>query len=206
MCTILLTWVLLMQAVLITQNSTKRAPIGRVRVRARVFQGQGAARRGGAGGGGRPSNGRQRVWGRSRSLRSMPAAGPAAGPAASSWPLLRRRRGSATTMPATAHRSRFRLAQLRRHTAVGPGWRMYLGGGNGASTKGGYAQEEIQVQRLYDLIEDKMAEYHTTGVAFGICRGAQSALRAFGSAQSLPFSWPFHTSSLCTLTPAACYC
>ena len=90
-------------------------------------------------------------------------------------------------MPALAHpSSRGRLAQLCRHTAACPivsptnGRQIYLGVG------GGTDGDALEIQRIYNLIEEKMSEYHTTGVAFGICRGAESALRAFGSAQSLP--------------------
>ena len=41
-------------------------------------------------------------------------------------------------------------------------------------------EDPLMLDELSCLIEAKMAEYRTTGVAFGICRDGSAACRAFG--------------------------
>ena len=58
----------------------------------------------------------------------------------------------------------------------------------GVTGVAGGGRGKTELNGIYSLIEEKMAEYNTTGVAFGVYRNGWSTFRGFGSKQKLPRS------------------
>lgn len=73
------------------------------------------------------------------------------------------------------------MAQRRSsHTRVVGQVLRHLRGSKGSPTLEPAAEPPAMLDQLSRLIEAKMAEYRTTGVAFGIYKDGKSACRAFG--------------------------
>ena len=79
-----------------------------------------------------------------------------------------------------------RLRRLALHVCASPDGQAATTGTPTAGDRGDDASTEFEavVGQLSGLIEAKMAEYRTTGVAFGICKRGASVCRGFGACRA----------------------